>query len=54
MERLNIEFKESIEEEMIVKNRKTNKTMASLKEIIEQKNSDLENKDNEVNHVKRK
>jgi len=39
---------------MVTKNRKTNKTLASLKEIIEQKNAELENKENEIAHVKRK
>lgn len=37
LDRLNIEFKDSIEDELNAKARKANKTMSSLKEIIEQK-----------------
>jgi len=52
--RLNNDFKDSVEEEMKVKDKKATKTIVSLKEIIEQKNYEIQNKDNEIQNIKRK
>jgi len=54
LNRLNNDFKESVEEEMKVKDKKATKTIISLKEIIEQKNYEIQNKDNEIQNIKRK
>jgi len=54
LERLNFDFKDSLEEEIAIKNKKTTKTINSLKEIIDQKNSELENKDQNLTHMQKK
>lgn len=54
LEKLNDEFKLTISEEIKVKEQKTEKAIKSLKEIIDQKNTDLNNIDNKLEHYKRK
>jgi len=49
-----LDFKESVEQELNDKTRKANKTIGSLKEIIDQKNADLENKESETAHLRKK
>lgn len=54
LDRLNFDFKESVEQELKDQSRKANKTIASLKEIIDQKNTELEGKDHECMHLRKK
>lgn len=54
LDRLNLDFKESVEQELADKTRKANKTIGSLKEIIDQKNSELESKEHESSHLRKK
>jgi hypothetical protein len=54
LDRLNLEFKDSVEQELENKTRKTNKTIGSLKEIIDQKNNDLDSRENDITHLRKK
>jgi hypothetical protein len=54
LERLNLEFSHSVEEELNVKQKKAQKTILSLKEIIDQKNSEIEKKEIDIDHLQKK